>query len=266
MPSLEVEGARLHWHEAGGADDDVLLLVHGFPLDAGLWRHLLEESPAGWRAIAPDLRGFGGSGLGLAERHSMRRFARDLLALLDHVGAEHAVVCGLSMGGYVALALQELAPQRVRALVLSDTRATADDEEGRRRRALVASRARAEGVAGIADEMAPRLLAASTLADRPETVREVVQMMRRSSPEGVARASLGMAERDDHSGRLPGVACPVLVIVGDQDPVTPPEEARVLAGGFPAGGLSVVGPSGHLPPLESPEEFRRAVVRFLDAL
>jgi 3-oxoadipate enol-lactonase len=123
-------GTRLHYEEAG-TGDNVLLLVHGFPLHSGMWRPQLASPPAGWRVIAPDLRGFGRSPAVLGEQLTMDAAAEDLAILLEELGVQRAVVCGLSMGGYIAFAMFRQHPQRVRALVLCDTRAGADSEEVR---------------------------------------------------------------------------------------------------------------------------------------
>ncbi len=256
-------GTELRWREAGDGDD-VLLLVHGFPFDSRLWSHPLSEPPEGWRVIAPDLRGFGESALGDAPVHTMELFARDLLGLLDHLDLRHAVVGGLSMGGYIAFALWALAPERVRGLALIDTRAGADGEDARRNRAAVADRVRAEGsVAGVVEDLLPRLLAKRTRSARPRVVARLREMMLGSSVEGVARASLGMGERADSTTRLAEIHVPVLVAVGEEDALTPPEQARAMAAELPRSRLLLIPDAGHVSSLEAPVELSIGIARLL---
>lgn len=257
-------GAELHWREAGSGDY-VLLLVHGFPFDSRLWSRELAEPPAGWRVIAPDLRGFGESALGDEPVHTMELFARDLLGLLDRLDIRDAVVGGLSMGGYIALALWGLAPDRLRGLALIDTRAAADNEEGRRNRAAVAARVRAEGsVAGLVDDLLPRLLARRTLSERPALVARLREMMLGSSVEGVARASLGMAERADFTPRLAEIGVPALVAVGEEDALMPPEMSRAMAAELPRSRLLLIPDAGHVSSLEAPGELSIGIGRLLE--
>ncbi|MGH7465836.1 MAG: alpha/beta fold hydrolase, partial [Longimicrobiales bacterium] len=147
-----ISGATLSWREAGEGGD-VLVLVHAFPFSSAMWRPQLEAPPAGWRVIAPDLRGFGGSGPVTGDRLPMDLLAQDVIALIRHLGVRRAVIGGLSMGGYVTFALLRHAPELVRGLVLSDTRAGADSVEGRQGRLKNAKHVQANGSAALIDAM-----------------------------------------------------------------------------------------------------------------
>ncbi|MGH7476308.1 MAG: alpha/beta fold hydrolase [Longimicrobiales bacterium] len=253
----------VHYEEHGSGEP--LLFIHGFPLTGALWRPALAKLPDGWHGIAPDLRGFGGTSLGREPVHTMELFADDLVALLDHLGIERAVVCGLSMGGYIAFALWRRARERVRALVLCDTRPAADSDEARHTRLLTATRARTEGTGFLARELLPRLLSPVS-ARRPDIVARVESMIADTAAEGIARASLGMAERPDSTPWLVTMRVPALVVVGADDAITPVGEVERLADDLPDAHLAVIVDAGHLAPLEQSAVFNHDLELFLERI
>jgi pimeloyl-ACP methyl ester carboxylesterase len=196
----------------------------------------------------------------------MEEMADDLAALLDELRIERALVGGLSMGGYVTLAFCRKYPERVSGVVLADTRATPDNEEGRRTREETARRALDEGMGPIADAMTPKLLAPATLERRPEVVARVREMILGTEPRGAAAALRGMALRRDQTDLLPRLRVPALVIVGGEDSLTPPAEAGAMHGLIPDSRLAVLDGAGHASNLERTEEFGRALREFLDGL
>jgi 3-oxoadipate enol-lactonase len=252
----------LAWKDAGGGDD-VVLLIHGFPFNSAMWRPQLESPPDGWRLIAPDLRGFGASaGIGPGGL-SMDRFASDLVSLLAELGVARTVVCGLSMGGYIAFALQRQAPQLVRALVLSDTRAGADTPATRSGRLAGAAQVRERGTAQVVESMVPRLFSPLTLKKRPELVDEVRTMMGTAPADAVAAALEALAQRPDSTDTLRSIRVPTQIIVGADDVITPPDEAKMLARAIPGSRLEILIDAGHLPNLEQPEPFNAVLMSFL---
>ncbi|GMV05942.1 MAG: alpha/beta hydrolase [Gemmatimonadota bacterium] len=236
-----------------------VVFLHAFPLNAGMWRPQVEALP-GRTVLAPHFPGFGGRAHGEA---SLDVFARAVLADMDAAGVERAVVVGLSMGGYAALRLHALAPERVAALVLADTRAGADDAAGRARRADQAARARTEGAGWLADAMLPALLGATTRESRPDVVAETRRLIAAADAEGVARALEAMGARPDSAPRLSGIDVPVLALAGDEDTLTPVAEARRIAEGVADGRLVVLPGAGHLSNLETPDAFNEALLSFL---
>lgn len=240
-----------------------ILFVHGFPLDRTLWRHQL-AALSRWQRIAPDLRGVGESST--ADGYSMARYADDLVACLDALGIDAAVVCGLSMGGYIVFELLRRYAARVRAVILCGTRATSDNEEARRGRDEMAALARAEGVAAVGERMLPRLLAATTRAEQPEVVAEVREMISRVSVEGMVGALGAMRDRPDSTAVLAGIRVPALVLVGTEDAGSPVAVAEKMAGGIPGARLVVLPAAGHLAPLEQPLGAGRALADFLEGL
>jgi pimeloyl-ACP methyl ester carboxylesterase len=260
MPSISLSGRTYAYEDRG--DGLPVLLLHGFPFSSESWWPQLAAPPDGVRFIAVDHRGFGRSDPGDGPA-TMEAMAEDALALLDALELPSAVVCGLSMGGYVAIALTRLDPGRVRGLVLVDTQSFADDDAGRQRREAVARDVETNGLAGLVETMLPRLLAPG--AD-DEVRRRVESMMRAQSPQAVAAASRGMATRTDGKDILSRYGGPCLVIVGDADVVTPPEKARVLAGLVSGATLEIIPRAGHLTNLEQPAAFGAALERFVARL
>jgi 3-oxoadipate enol-lactonase len=258
-----VRGIELAYTDAGSGP--AVVFLHGFPFDRSMWSGQVERLSASFRVIAPDLRGHGETTV-TSGPSTMEEMAEDVVALLDELNVPRAVVCGLSMGGYVALALYRAHPSRVRALVLADTRSQADTEESRRTRVENARRALAEGVGPIVDSMLPKLLSQRTREGEPETVARVRQMMLGLKPEGAAAALRGMALRRDQTDLLPKMDVPVLVLVGSEDAVTPPSDAEAMHALIEGSRLQVIEGAGHVSNVEKPEEFDRALAEFLESL
>jgi 3-oxoadipate enol-lactonase len=240
-----------------------LLLVHGFPLDHTMWRQQIETLAGVCRVIAPDLRGFGKSGISSGTA-GMDRMADDLADMLAVLKIEAPVVfCGLSMGGYVAWQFALRHRARLARLILCDTRAIADTPEAAAGRLKTAERVLAEGSAVVAEAMLGKLFAPATVAGQPELVEETRQVMLRTSPSGIAAALRGMAERPDVSGRLAEFDLPALVICGEHDGISPPAEMRQIAERLPQARFCEIKDAGHMAPLEQPAAVNAAIREFL---
>jgi pimeloyl-ACP methyl ester carboxylesterase len=242
-----------------------LLLVHGFPLDHGMWRPQVETLRDECRCIVPDLHGLGTSPLA-EDPATMEGFALALKTLLDKLAIDQAVVCGFSMGGYIALAFQELYPERVRGLILCSTRSLADDGHAKLARATTAENALVRGMAEMAPKMAADLLSKPTRKDRPELVAEVEEIIARQSPAGVAAASQGMALRPDRSAQLKRIDVPVLILAGDADTLIASAQSEAMAAQVGDARLVVFPGGGHLVNMEQPTAFNAELVRFLARL
>lgn len=247
-----------------GGDGPPVLFIHGFPLDRTMWRPLT-AALTGWRRIAPDLRGMGQSE-GPEDGYHIGAYADDLAALLDAVHVERAVVCGLSMGGYVAFELLRRHPGRTSALILMSTRATPDDADGRAARDAMIARVRRDGAAFLADEMVPKLLAPLSQKTMPDVVKQTRLMAAASPPHGIAGALAAMRDRPDSTPLLPSITVPTLVLAGQDDQLIPPTVARALADAIPNAHHAVIPAAGHLAPLEQPVNTGRVVREFLEAL
>jgi len=241
-----------------------ILFLHAFPLNKSMWQEqitaLLAESR--FRLVALDWRGFGESGI-TAEVSTMEQFADDMAGLMDSLGIDAAILCGLSMGGYAAFAFLRKYPQRVSGLILADTRPGADSAEAQANRENVASLAELQGTSAIADLQLPRLISDYTRQHSPEVERRVRQMIAAATPQGIAAASRGMAQRADSSDLLSSITCPTLVLVGEQDVLTPPQLAQEYATKIPGAQFVVIPHAGHLSNLEQPQAFLQAVSGFL---
>lgn len=242
-----------------------VLFIHGYPLDHSIWEHLVANLE-GWMRIAPDLRGMGQSDapdLG----YSMSTYAEDLLALINSLGVDRVVLCGLSMGGYIAFEILRRARDRVRGLILMDTRADADSPEIRKARDASAAQAREGGSEAIATGMLPKLLSARSKTERPQLPDRVFKMMAAAPLAGVLGAIGAMRDRPDSFPLLPTLTgLPTLVLVGDDDELTPVDRSQAMVESLPNGSLSIVAGAGHLPPMERPEVTTALVSRFLASL
>jgi 3-oxoadipate enol-lactonase len=231
-----------------------LLLIHAFPLDASMWQQQVEALGEEHTVLAPSLPGFGGSPP-VGEVLTMDAAADAVVEELGRSGAERAVVCGLSMGGYVAFSVWRRHRQRVAGLVLANTRAEPDDEAGRQRRRAVAEKARTEGSQAIADDPPPLL---SEDAD-PALWERVRAMIRAQPGEAIAAASLGMAERPDSRPVLAEIDVPTVVLTSTGDRLIPPDASSSMAEASPGADLVVLEGAGHLSNLEDPEGFGGAL-------
>jgi pimeloyl-ACP methyl ester carboxylesterase len=256
----------LHFIETG--DGPAVLLLHAFPMDSALWaaqRRPLAE--AGLRVITPDLPGFGGSAVSDAPP-SLDVMADAVADLMDHLGIESAVVGGLSMGGYVTMAMLRRHPNRLAGVILADTRAVADNPEAAANRMRMATEVEAAGsTVGIADGMLANLLGPTTRDTRPEVVATVRRWIGAQPAAGVAWAQRAMATRPDSVADIAGFGGPVLVLYGDQDVISPAADAEVMAsaarsGGSPTAVVEIAG-AGHLTAIEDPEAVTRALLGWL---
>lgn len=301
MKSISVGGTEIWCVDCGIGLP--LLLVHGFPLDHTIWAGQIDalagqasqpaeeptrnimvgeafmsakpqtkqsvppaSSPA-IRVIAPDLRGFGRSPAQKEDTMTMDQFADDLVGLLDVLSIrEPVVLCGLSMGGYVALQFWRKHAARLRGLILCDTRATADTAEAAAARRVMADRVLREGPAPLVEGMLPRLFAESTRRGQPQIVTELRRVMMAADPHGIATAARGMAERPDMTASLSQIQCPTLVIVGQDDAISPPAEMRGMAEAIPGAKLVEIPAAGHLAPLENPAAVNAAIAEFISSL
>lgn len=243
-----------------------LLLIHGFPLDGSFWQQQLESLSSVAEVLAPDLRGFGADRGEVPRAMSMEAYAADLRELLDARGIERAVLCGLSMGGYVAMAFAEQWPERVQGLILCNTRSTADTEEGKAAREQTASDALDKGAAVIARAMIPKVLSEVTRRERAEVAARVEAIMASQRPEAIAAASRGMALRPDRTRVLRELNRPVLIVTGSDDALMPLPTSEAMHAASPDSRLVVIEGAAHLCPVEAPERFNAEVSLFLSHL
>jgi 3-oxoadipate enol-lactonase len=259
---VAADGAELAVEVRG--EGQPVLLVHGMPFDRSMWRHQLAALPR-CKRIALDLRGVGDS-TAPADGYTLERYAEDLVAVLDAVGVRRAVVCALSMGGYITFELLRRHPERVAALVLADTRAEADTAEGRRRRDELVGLTEREGTLAVAERLLPDLVGPTTRAAQPEIVEAVRGMASRWTVPGLVGALRMMRDRPDSTATLAKVNVPTLVLGGSDDAVTPPDVVKKLAAIIPGARYVAIAAAGHLAPLEQALATTRLIADFLETL
>ena len=255
-------GLTVAYDEVGSGNPFVLL--HGFPHNRSLWAPQTSALVEHGRCIAPDLRGFGESGR--EGPYSMDQYAEDVVSLLRNLGIERAVIGGLSMGGYIAMALWRLRPQMVRALVLADTRPGADSPETRDKRSDLMAVAKTEGPAAVANAQIAGMVGASTRAQNPALVDGLHQMLAAAPVEGIVGALQAMMNRPDSTHLLPTIDVPTLIVVGEEDSLTPVKESRAMHAAIPGSRLEIIPGAGHVSNLEKPAAFNHVLSEFLSAL
>ncbi len=236
-----------------------LVLLHAFPFDRRMWSEQVAQLSHGRRVVAVDLRGFGESPLW--GEPTMDDLADDVVATLDRLGVPMAAVCGLSMGGYVALSLAERHRARLGALVLADTRAAADSDVAKLAREATMRQVRSDGTAAFLDGVPERLLSRHASDDLRQRVRDLCV----ERAETVLAATRAMAHRPDRTPLLARIDCPTLVVCGGEDTTSPAPEMRSLASQIPAAEYVEIAGAGHLTNLEAPARFDEAIARFLAA-
>lgn len=264
MKTILANGTELAFDEIGSGGR-ALLLIHGHPFDRTMWRPQFEPmARLGWRVIAPDLRGYGASvGSGDSDKTTLDQFASDLIALLNHLGIDRAVIAGLSMGGQVVMEICRLFPQHVQGIVLAATFPQAETAIGKQQRLATADRLLREGMDTYADELLPKMLCGRSMEAAPEVARHVLSMMRSAPARGAAAALRGRAERPDYELVLERLDCPALVVAGDEDAFTTREDADRMHALLKRSQRLWLTGTGHMPNLEQPEVFNTALADFL---
>lgn len=257
----------IDWSIYDEGSGKALVFVHGFPFDRRLYQNACRSLTDRYRIIIPDLPGFGKSRFQSGIEPScleMGDFADGLAALLDELGESKAVICGLSMGGYIAMQFFRRHSDQLGGLIFCDTRSTPDIPSAAEKRRTLADSVYNTGAAPLADQMIPALLSPKTIAENPDVVFSLTEMISEQLPSGIAAAARGMAVRDDSTQFLKEITVPTLVMVGEDDRISPPEAMREMADAISESEFCTVPGAGHLPPLENPLFFTEAVERFAD--
>lgn len=265
LKAAMVGGSKVPYLDAGDpGSPHVLILIHAFPVGFRVWAPI--AVPAGWRALVPALPGFDGADPPPAGSTSIDDYARAVLAFMDHFRVDNAVLGGLSMGGYVVFSLWRLARLRWRGLVLADTRPSADTGQGRAARQKMIDLVKVGGSSAVATEMIPKLLGETTRVRQPPLVAHVRRLIERQTSEGIAAAVVRLRDRPDSTPLLRDIGVPALVVVGEEDTVTPPSESEQMHAQLEDSRLVRITDAGHLSPLEAPGAFNAAIAAFLSEL
>ena len=262
-------------------DSSTIVLLHGFPFNHSMWNEQIEFlSARGFRVLAPDLRGLGENvartsvcesttpdhRLKSVPPSTMEGMARDVAAVMDVEQVDCAIICGLSMGCYVAFEFIHIFPARVQALVLAGGRAEGPDKAEKQSREQQARRVLASGFAPSVESILQSLLAPETLNEKPKVVARVREMVAKTDPAGAAAAQRGMAARRDYRGDLAQISVPTLIIAGRDDGVRKPFDAETIHHGIQGSRLEIIPEAGHLMNMEQPEKFNEVLIDFLNRL
>ena len=270
MKRVELDNLSIAYDDEG--DGIPILCIHGYPLNRQIWRPQWDGLANSFRVIAPDLRSHGDSFVrgssNLREAiHTVDLMANDLALLLDAIGVSQPVVVnGLSMGGYVAFAFLRNYPSRVRALILTATRARPDSDVEKDNRRNAIQLAQTQGVAPVVDGMLRRLVSPETLSGKPGLVERIREIMLSSSVEGIIGDLKGMIDRPDARPMLAGIRVPVLILVGNDDQIIPLDEAQAMKDSISESSLETIKDAGHLLNMEQPETYNRTVRNFVQSL
>jgi pimeloyl-ACP methyl ester carboxylesterase len=240
-----------------------LVFIHGFPLNPTMWDPQLVFAGRGWRLIVPELRGFG-DGAGDPPTTSIDDYAGDTIDLLDQLHIESAVICGLSMGGYITFSMFRHAATYFRAMVLADTRSQGDAPEAVAGRKSMQQLVRDKGVSAVADALLPKLVGDTTRRERPAVIDQVRNQITGNSIESIAGALTALMTRPDSTPTLSTIRCPVQIIVGDEDAITPPPLSEQMHRDIPGSELTVIKGAGHMSNMEQPTLFNDTLARFLE--
>ena len=260
-----LDGLTLFYTDSGSPDRPTIVFLHGFPFDHTMWQGQVELLQATHRVITYDHRGHGRSGIGDGQ-YAFEFFVDDFFALLDHLKIRKAIVAGLSMGGYVALRAIEREPQRFSALILCDTRSEADSNAARINRSGTIKLIKKKGVPEFAEGFLKGVFAAGSFSKIPAAVERIRQTICATPARAICGTMLALAGRTDTTAVLPGIAVPTLVLVGEEDAITPPAAAESLRAKIPGAQLFTIPQSGHLSNIENPASFNSSLQNFLQSL
>ncbi|MDP8244567.1 MAG: alpha/beta hydrolase [Candidatus Hinthialibacter antarcticus] len=254
----------LAFSSAGDPNNTPVILLHAFPLNHQMWRHQLEGLSESAYVLAPDLPGFGESPLSETPG-SMSDYVKQIITFMGEQKIEQAVLGGCSMGGYILFEFWRTMPRRILGLILYDTRAEADSGEQINNRLKMAETVRNEGVGMLVKDMPEKLLGKTTQTNNKEMVREIENTIKTTPPEGVVQAQVAMASRPGSLVTLESIIAPTLIIVGEEDILTPPSAAETMHQKIPTSELVLIKKAGHLSPLEQPGPVNLAMHNFLQS-
>jgi len=252
---------NLRHFDSGAGDKPALIFIHGFPFNQTMWKDQVELSEPRFRVITYDQRGHGQSGLGNG-RYMFEFFVDDLLGLMDRLKIDKAVLCGLSMGGYVALRMAERHPEKILGLVLCDTKSEADPDAGKLKRASDLRLIQEQGLEAFADKFSKAVLAPSHVKNIALYDR-VRGMILGNPTEGVQATLIALATRTDTTASLNRIQVPTLILVGEEDVVTPPASAAAMHDRIPNSQMALIPQAGHMSNLENPAVFNSHLLAFL---
>lgn len=259
---ITANNITVNYTDEGPENAPVIIFIHGFPFSKEMWNKQMEVLNENFRVLAYDIRGHGKSYAG-NDDFSIELFVRDLLSLMNVLQIEKTTLCGLSMGGYIALNAVEHHPKRFDALVLCDTNCIADSAEAKGKRMKAIEGLWENGVEKFADDSLKNFFAQESFTTKKEVIDGVREMIINTSEKSIIKTLLALSKRKETCSKLPEIKVPVLIMVGEEDKITPPEAAQIMHENISDSELSIIKHSGHISNLENPEQFNEHLKRFL---
>jgi 3-oxoadipate enol-lactonase len=259
---MNVNHHTVCYNDEGPDETHVIIFIHGFPLDKSMWNKQVKALKNNYRVITYDIRGHGNSSAG-EEVFSIDLFVRDLICFMDALKIDKTILCGLSMGGYIALEAIEKYPERFDALILSDTNCKADTTEAKQKRIETIEDITENGVEKYAGDSLKKLFAPESFTTKEEEMDSVRKMIEDTSKQSLCHTLLALSQREGTCQNLSQIKVPVLIMVGKEDLITPPEAARLMHEKIQGSLLCIIEHAGHLSNLENPDEFNNQLTKFL---
>lgn len=259
---IKLNGININYQERGLPQGLPIVFIHGFPFNNTMWSPQMMALPQEYRAISFDVRGHGESDVSDGQ-YSIELFTDDLIALLDHLDIRRAVLCGLSMGGYIALRTVERNPERVRALILCDTRSEADPNEAKVKRASQVKSVKAQGVKQFAESFVKAVFAPGTFTQSPKTVATIRAVIESTSPLSICGTLLALAARTDTTNALAGIKVPTLIMAGEHDALTPPSASQAMHSHIKDSEIHIIPAAAHMSNMENTAFFNDKLLAFL---
>jgi 3-oxoadipate enol-lactonase len=259
---ITIDNLTVSYTDEGKAGSPVIIFIHGFPFNKSMWKRQVEALMDNYRVIAYDIRGHGNSDTGTGD-FSIELFVNDLLCLMDALKIDKTMLCGLSLGGYIALNAVINYPERFYALVLSDTNCIADAPESIEKRMKAIESIRKGGVEKYADESLKNLFAAESFSARKEDIAAVKEMIVKTSIQSLCKTLLALTVRRETCTKLQEIKIPALILVGKEDKITTPEAASLMHKKIHGSLLEILEHAGHVSNLENPDEFNNQVNKFV---
>jgi 3-oxoadipate enol-lactonase len=257
-----INDISISYIEHGSLQGLPVVFIHGFPFNHRMWEPQMRELPNDIHAIAYDVRGHGSSAVGDGQ-FTIELFVDDLIALLDHLGIEKAVICGLSMGGYIALRAVERHPKRIKGLVLCDTKSESDTNEEKIKRTSSLKTVKSAGAGAFAEDFVKAIFWTKTLEKNPEAVEFIKELIHANSNLGICGTLLALASRTDTTESLSSINVPTCIIVGEFDLRTPPSCAQEMHKAITKSELHILSNAGHMSNLENTKDFNTILLSFL---
>ncbi|HLF45482.1 MAG TPA: alpha/beta fold hydrolase [Chitinophagaceae bacterium] len=261
--SMTINNLAVSYNDHGPEDAPAVIFIHGFPFNKSSWDRQVEILKDDFRVIAYDVRGHGNSDPGIGE-FFIELFVNDLFRMMDKLNIERATLCGLSMGGYIALSAIVKHPQRVEALLLSDTQCTADTAEGKEKRMMTIENIKKTGVENFADASIKNLFASASFSEKIKEIDEVREMILNTSKQTLFSTLVALADRKETCSRLHEINCPVLIMVGKEDKITPLAAAKFMHEKIQDSTLRMIAHAGHVANIENPDSFNYQLTKFMD--